>query len=100
MFWRRNGESKAAERLETLEIRLARLAEEVHEAQKKLDRWETREVAREAAFKDATDKLHRAGERARKYRERDRDADGDGDTGPDDDAFYELWRQRGGRVGP
>lgn len=99
MFWRRRDGAEVTERLAALEVRLARLASEVHEAVGKVEIWGAREVARQAAFEEATDKLYRTAERARKLAgRRDGDAGESADASADDDAFWQVWNRRPGVV--
>lgn len=66
MFGGRRREAEVSERLGALEVRVTSLAAEVQSALRTLDRWEAREVARLASLTEATDKLNRTAERARK----------------------------------
>ena len=110
MFGRRNDGAEVAARLTSdvqalrqtlaeLEVRLSRLAGEVQSALQKVEVWGAREVARQAAFEEATDKLYRTAERARKLRS----SGGDGDASDSaqsrdaDDAFDRLYRDHMGR---
>jgi hypothetical protein len=87
MFGGWNGSAKSyaalAERLTALEIRLASLATEVQPAlaavKVQLEGWEAREAARLAGLHDATDKLRRVTERARKAGELRADREQDDD---------------------
>lgn len=90
MFGGRQREAQVAERLQALEVRVTRLAAEVQSALQSLDRWEAKEVARIAALTEATDKLNRTAERARKTGAL-RGASDDGDSDADLDAFYDLY---------
>jgi hypothetical protein len=100
MFGRRTSGAEVAEALKALEVRVARVAEEVQSAVARLEgkvaRFEAEEVARTAAFENARDRLHRVVERARRAGElrADRGSD-DADSDADLDAFYDLYdRQR------
>ena len=93
MWGARNGLAEAQEAIKGLEIRLARLAEEVQSSLRRLEIRKAREVARTAALAEATDKYKRAAERARKS-----GVTGGGDDGTDDDAFWDLFEHRRQRV--
>lgn len=100
MFWRQRDGAQVSEKLAALEIRLASLEAEVRAAVGKVEVWGAREVARNAAFEEATDKLYRTAERARKLR---RGGGGDGDAGDSDQpgdadaAFDRVYREYVGR---
>lgn len=98
MFWRQRNGAQVTERIAALEVRLSRLAEEVRDVAGKVEVWGAREVARQAALEEATDKLYRTAERARKLR---RSSDGDAGDGAEsrdaDEAFDRLYREHLGR---
>ena len=102
MFGRRNGSADQAERLQRLEVRVQSLADEVQSAVQRLEAWGAREIARQAAFEEATDKYYRTAERLRKLR---RTLDGDAGDGDQSDSasldeFYALYERLGGPARP
>lgn len=106
MFGRRNGGAEGAEitqKLAALEVRLASLAQEVHDATRKVEVWGAREIVRQEAIEAAVEQLGKRSERLRKYAEaarRDGRADADDRADPDGDAFYEVYKSRGGLAAP
>lgn len=92
--WKRGAD--VAERLAALEVRLASVAAEVQSALERLRQWEAQEPARLASLHEATDKLRRVTERARKAGELRAERD------PSDDAsdFWAAWDEyrHGARV--
>lgn len=90
MFGRRNGYAEAQEGLKALEVRLSRLAEEVHALAERQKLWEVTEPARLAAIHEATDKLKRVTERARKAGELGPDRESEGD----DRDFWDTYESR------
>jgi hypothetical protein len=95
----RNGQVKESE---GSEIRVSRLAEEVHEALRRLgqiedrcSRLEAQDLDRSAVLLNAADKLNRASERYRKSRARDGEGSDDGEPGIDWFRRYYPHHRRG-----
>jgi len=97
LFGGRNGQETASE---ASRLRLEGLADDVYALRKEVERLQAREVAVLASVHEATDKLKRAIERARKSRPPHRDRGDDGDAGDDWLGGYYALRGRGAGTAP